>query len=511
MNTPKRLITLVALFTLIFSLVAFAADDTRYVKVIAYDVNIRAGASTEHAVIGQAAYGDSYSVVSSGNGWYQVRLKNGQTGYISSSLVNEGGRFTTSNPTIEVVEATQAAVNVRGGPSTTYDIIGNISQGTTYPRLQTSGEWVQIRLPGERIGWVAKWLVKVTEDTAKHTAKAEQQKGTVVVDTLNVRQDKSTTAHILGTLKQGDVVKVLGESGDWTSIEFQGKTGYAKSEFIRLPQESAPQAEPAKAPSKGPTLTLKETANIRSGPGTNFTLLQSGERGDVFSITGKSGQWYEVALQSGKRAWIAGWLADVKGSTLTIPEHSKSLDQYLRGKSIVLDPGHGGIDVGAVGTTTSVYEKDLNLSITRMLYNKLQSTGASVTMTRYDDRFVTLEDRVALSRNNQADLFISMHYNTNMDPNLSGSMTFYYEQMGEDHRLAKLVQEELTKSLKLPDLGARYGDYYVLRENPQTAILVETAFLTHKGDEQISQDLAAQERAAEGVFQAVIRYFESAK
>jgi N-acetylmuramoyl-L-alanine amidase len=143
-----------------------------------------------------------------------------------------------------------------------------------------------------------------------------------------------------------------------------------------------------------------------------------------------------------------------------------------------------------------------------MLYNKLQSTGATVVMTRFDDRFLNLDERVQLSRGNKADLFISLHYNTNADASVSGSMTFYYDESGEDHRLANLVQEELTRSLKLDDLGTRYGDFYVLRENPQTAILVETAFLTNQGDEQAAQDPKAQDRAAEGIFRGIIRYFE---
>lgn len=509
MKNWKKTLTLIACLSLLFSLVAFAADDGRYVKVTAYEVNIRSGASTEDPVIGQADYGDSYAVLSSANGWYQVRFGQEQTGWIHASLVNEGGRFQSSNPTIEVVEAKADRLNVRGGSSTSYEVITTITPGATYPLLQTSGDWVQIRLPDERTGWVAKWLVEVREAKAKTSAQEEQHKATVIAAQLNVRSQASLDADVLGVLKQGDIAVVTDHQNDWTEILFHGAKGFVASEFLLMPDQSAPPATGADTPQgNGPTLTLPEPVNIRSGPGTNFTLLRTGAKGSTFPITGRSGNWYEIALEGGTSAWIAGWLTNVNGTPDSIPVKSHSLDNRLRGKTIVLDAGHGGIDVGAVGPISGVFEKDINLSLTRILYNKLLTTGADVVLTRPDDRYVSLADRVEISRQQAADVFVSLHYNTHPDPKLSGTMTFYYEENGHDHRLAKLMQEELVAAVQLPDLGARFGDYQVLRDNPHTAVLVETAFLTNPEEELIAKDPATQEKAAEAMFQALIRYFE---
>ncbi|MGZ4107268.1 MAG: SH3 domain-containing protein, partial [Tumebacillaceae bacterium] len=112
MKNKKRLFILVVCLSLAFSLVAFAADETRYVKVTAYDVNIRSGAGTEQPVVGHAQYGDTYEVSAVQNGWYQVKLDQGQTGWISASLVKEGSYFTSSNPTIQTAEATADNLNV---------------------------------------------------------------------------------------------------------------------------------------------------------------------------------------------------------------------------------------------------------------------------------------------------------------------------------------------------------------------------------------------------------------
>ncbi|MGZ4122166.1 MAG: SH3 domain-containing protein, partial [Tumebacillaceae bacterium] len=460
MKNKKRLFILVVCLSLAFSLVAFAADETRYVKVTAYDVNIRSGAGTEQPVVGHAQYGDTYEVAAVQNGWYQVKLNQGQTGWISASLVTEGSYFTSSNPTIQTAEATADNLNVRDGASTSYEVITTISPGTTYPLLQTSGDWIQIRLPDERTGWVNKSFVKVAESKAKTIAQAEQQEATVIADTLNVRSDKSSDSEVLGTLKQGDIAPVLSKGDDWTQISFQGQKGYVKTQFIRLQGDPAPKAEQPQSTGNGPTLKLQGPTNFRSGPGTNFALLQTGAAGDTFAITGKSGQWWEIALQNGKTAWVAGWLVQVSGATTGIKEQKESLDSSLRGKTIVLDPGHGGFDVGAIGHATGLYEKDATLALSRILYNKLLTTGANVVMTRSDDSFVSLSDRVNISKDKQADLFVSLHYNTNPDPSLSGSITYYYNAQGADHQLADLVEKDLVQTLGLPDLGTRFGDYY---------------------------------------------------
>lgn len=515
----KRLILIFAIcFSLLFSLIAAAAEGGRFVKVIAYDVNIRASASTEASVIGHADYGDQFEVVTSENGWYHVRLDSGQTGWIHSALVKEGGRFATSNPLIDVAQSTVPSLNVRGGASTAFDVVTTIQPGTPYPVLQQSADWVQIRLPDERTGWVYKQYVSLAKEKAKPNALAELERATVLSDTLNVRGDKSQSAPILGTLKQGDLVQVTAEDPDWMTIAWEGGTAYVKAEYLQLPHTEArvedntdagKDASTENSPTAStPTLTLQEPTNIRNGPGTNFALQLTGATGATYSITGKSGQWLEIRLPNGRAAWVAGWLPKVSGDLSTLPERGHSLDGALHGKTIVLDAGHGGYDVGAIGRTTGVYEKDVALSLTRLLANKLSATGARVVLTRAADQFVSLEERVQLAKQEACDAFVSLHFNTNADSNLSGTMTFAYHDQGPDHDLAAKIQQQVVARLGLPDLGVRFGDYYVLRENPQPAVLIETSFLTHSEDERKAQDSTVQDAAAEGIFQALVEYLQ---
>ncbi|KEO85224.1 SH3 domain-containing protein [Tumebacillus flagellatus] len=516
MNRKSWVLVFVVCFSLLFSMIAAAADGGRFVKVIAYDVNIRAGASTEEKVIGHADYGDQFEVITSENGWYQVQLDNGESGWIHASLVHEGGRFATSNPVIDVAEANVESLNVRGGASTSFEIVTTIQPGTTYPVLQQSADWVQIRLPDDRTGWVSKSYVTVTQGKAKPNAQAEQERASVLSDTLNVRSNPSQSAPILGTLKLGDLVQVLESGAGWTKIDWRGQSAYVSSDYLKLPGKPAPVQDnvPGPAPTPGAnadsavTLTLQEATNLRSGPGTNFALLETGAAGTAYSVTGKSGKWLQVTMQNGRPAWVAGWLPKVDGDLAKLPEVGQSLDGVLHGKTIVLDAGHGGTDVGAIGRNTGVYEKDLTLPLTRLLANKLTSTGARVVLTRSDDSFVSLDDRVQISKKENCDAFVSLHFNTNADPDLSGTMTFYYSDNGQDRDLADRVQKQLVSRLGLPDLGTRFGDYYVLRENPQTAVLIETDFLTNSGDEQKAKDPEVQDAAAEAIFQALVDYLK---
>ncbi|MCI1113549.1 N-acetylmuramoyl-L-alanine amidase, partial [Stenotrophomonas maltophilia] len=106
---------------------------------------------------------------------------------------------------------------------------------------------------------------------------------------------------------------------------------------------------------------------------------------------------------------------------------------------IVVDAGHGGNDNGATGSSFSTLEKTVNLQVSMLLKNKLEASGANVIMTRADDRKLTLQQRVDIAVQNQADIFVSVHHNTHPNTATNGSIVFYYAQ-GNSSKLASLVQ-----------------------------------------------------------------------
>jgi N-acetylmuramoyl-L-alanine amidase len=114
---------------------------------------------------------------------------------------------------------------------------------------------------------------------------------------------------------------------------------------------------------------------------------------------------------------------------------------------------------------------------------------------------------VEISHYNFADAFVSLHYNSANDPRASGILTFYYGQ--KDIGLANTVHKELVSAgTGLPVGNVRFGDYHVLRENKQPAILVELGFLSNPFDEMTVRSNSFQSKAAIGIMNGLARYFQ---
>lgn len=159
----------------------------------------------------------------------------------------------------------------------------------------------------------------------------------------------------------------------------------------------------------------------------------------------------------------------------------------LAGKVIVVDPGHGGHDRGA--HDGGVNEKDLNLSIGKLLASQLAAEGATVIMTRKTDVFIPLDTRAAIANKSHADFFISCHINsTGGDGLQSGGITFHHKGKPICRLLAECIQQEIAKVSGLPNLGAwsdgkiyRSG-FAVLRETNMPGVLLELGFINHPRD-----------------------------
>lgn len=186
----------------------------------------------------------------------------------------------------------------------------------------------------------------------------------------------------------------------------------------------------------------------------------------------------------------------------------------LRGKVIVVDPGHGGSNPGAVDNNTR--EADNNLAVALKLQSKLAAAGAKVIMTRTADRTVApegsslgqeLEARVKLAESNHADIFISIHSNSNPDPNIAGAMTFYHS--GKAPKLALDVQSEIIKETGAVDKGAAPATFYVLRNTTMPGILVEMGFVTNSAEASRLQSDSYRSSIAQGIFTGVVKYFNN--
>ena len=153
---------------------------------------------------------------------------------------------------------------------------------------------------------------------------------------------------------------------------------------------------------------------------------------------------------------------------------------------IVIDPGHGGKDAGAI-SRTGVKEKDIVLSIANKIVElnyRLQKKPLDIFLTRYTDTFVSLADRTRLSKKLKADVFISIHCNASANPKASGTEVYIYPKSDMQARasayLGFTIQKRLTNTVGFKNRGVKFGDFQVLRDSRAECltILLEIGFLS---------------------------------
>lgn len=180
----------------------------------------------------------------------------------------------------------------------------------------------------------------------------------------------------------------------------------------------------------------------------------------------------------------------------------------LEGKTIVIDAGHGGADPGAIGVSGLTRESYNTLFVAQDVQQLLERAGARVVMTRNEDRFVSLDSRVSIANDVGADIFISIHNDSNPNASIRGVTTYYYT--AQSQRLAEVMQDALAGGLGARSVGAWQRPFLVVRGPWMPAVLVELGFLTNRIDEQLLADPLYRYRAAEAIYKGVVTYFDGA-
>lgn len=181
----------------------------------------------------------------------------------------------------------------------------------------------------------------------------------------------------------------------------------------------------------------------------------------------------------------------------------------LKGISIMLDPGHGGADPGAVGPT-GLKESAVNLRVARYLRDLLTADGAEVKMTRDKDTFLSLGQRVELAAINKPDLFVSIHHNASLRPVKQNRSEIYYNPM--DHGISKNISEKITSELLSYGFGEESllipAGFFVLRNNPAPSILTEAGFISLPHIEKELKTGKSLTNQAQALRRAIREYFK---
>lgn len=175
----------------------------------------------------------------------------------------------------------------------------------------------------------------------------------------------------------------------------------------------------------------------------------------------------------------------------------------LAGKTIMLDPGHGGNDVGAI--RDNICEKDINLSVALKLKELLERKGATVLMTRDSDTTLSLDSRVALIARNKPDIFVSIHTNASLKNSVDGIEAYYYNAQSKD--LADMLFQSLVDDLNERGNWVAKRRLRVVRHQEAPAVLLEIGYLSKSDKRQLLASDAYREQIAEAIKSGIEDYF----
>lgn len=208
--------------------------------------------------------------------------------------------------------------------------------------------------------------------------------------------------------------------------------------------------------------------------------------------------------------------ADKLASEYEVEKPQVDAFEGLQGRKIVLDPGHGGSDSGAIGPN-GLKEKDAALAISQNVANILRNSGAIVTMTRDTDVDVygpmasdrnELQARVDVGNRDAGNqIFVSIHCNAFTSPTAHGTGTYYFASSFRGQLLAESINDAIVADTGLADRGPQTARFYVLKNSNMPAVLIETAFISNYQEEALLGDEEFQYKIAAAICKGISQYF----
>ncbi|MDJ0797110.1 MAG: N-acetylmuramoyl-L-alanine amidase [Calothrix sp. MO_167.B12] len=354
----------------------------------------------------------------------------------------------------------------------------------------------------------------------------------VNVDAGVARTGPSTNYSRLTPLPKGTQAAITGKEGEWLRLDYGA---WIKSKETRIISNVIPprsiirsvgykqlsQATEMTFPLESPvpvsvqqgnktfTLTLYNTTAQTDTIRTDDDPLIS--RLDWQQVT--PGQLKYTFNLKTEQQW--GYKLKYKGTSLVLtlrhpPQLKPRGRKPLFGIKILLDPGHGGKESGATGPT-GYKEKDVNLTISQLLRQELVKRGATVVMTREDDRYVSLVARQQMIAKEEPAIAFSIHYNSLPDSGnaekIQGIGMFWYNTQA--HSLAILMHNYLVEKLKRPSYGVFWNNLALTRPAEAPSILLELGFMSNPEEFEWVMDEKEQKKLAKAIANGIVKWFKT--
>lgn len=360
----------------------------------------------------------------------------------------------------------------------------------------------------------------------------------VIVDAGVARTGPSTDHSRLTPLPKGTLATITGREGEWVRLDYGA---WIKAEEVRVSKASVPPKSIIRSVSArqipGATqvifpLQVPVPVSVQQGDRTfTLTLYNTTAQTDIIRLDDNPLisrlDWQQVApnqvqytfnLKSGQQ-W--GYQLKYEGTSLVLtlrhspktsslaPSETGEIGKPLTGITILLDPGHGGTEPGAAGPN-GYLEKDVNLSVSRLLRDELVAKGATVYMTREDDSTLSLQERMAMIDRVQPAIALSVHYNSLPDYgdafNTSGVGTFWYHPQA--HSLAVFLQKYMVQKLNRPSYGVFWNNLALTRPHSAPSVLLELGFMSNPFEFEWVTNPQEQSKLAATLANAITEWFK---
>ncbi|PEE84692.1 SH3 domain-containing protein [Bacillus toyonensis] len=282
----------------------------------ATSLRVRSAANTSSSVLGNLKNGEKVTVLGKANGWAKISYQ-GKEGYVSLEFVKIDGNTeeikkpeqpktsdaTIKNGTQEVGTINATSLRVRSAANTSSSVLGNLKNGEKVTVLGKANGWAKINYQGKE-GYVSLEFVKLEagkqeEKPAEDITNGTQEVGTINATSLRVRSAANTSSSVLGNLKNGEKVTVLGKANGWAKINYQGKEGYVSLEFITIGKDSIDPTNPGQVTEERAVVNAS-LLNVRKGPSTGAAAVGHLKNGETVTIIGKENGWAKIRFNGGE-------------------------------------------------------------------------------------------------------------------------------------------------------------------------------------------------------------------
>ena len=341
-------------------------------------LRIRQSASTSSAILGSLKEGETFDIIAKSGEWYNIKTA-GIVGFVHGDYVQVIENNTPTTPTNpspgvtitkgKVYGVEGSNLRVRTAPSLSASTFGYLLNGEEVEITGESGNWYAIKYKGET-GYCSKdYVKKIGNSTSDNNSNGSNSttpntqttfKGEVInADAgLRVRAGASTSSSILGHIYTGDKVDVIGESGSWYKINYNGKEAYVSKDYIKKVTDSNSNnnnnnnSSSQVTSKKGQVINASAGLRVRSEANTNSSILGYLYTGDKVDITGESGNWYKINY-NGKTAYVSKeYVKEISEGNSNSGGSDSAVIENKRGK--VYNTGGAGLTVRTEATSSSL-------------------------------------------------------------------------------------------------------------------------------------------------------------